>query len=389
MRKEVKLTAKGERWVRTGHPWVYQDDLQAPAADLAGEVVRVRAPGGQLLGQAFCNPRSKITLRWLTRDPDQAVDRSFWAERLKEALLLRRRVVQETTAHRVIYSEADGFPGLIVDRYGDVVVLQSLSLGIDRILEDLVALLKEFLKPAAIVARNDAGVRTLEGLPQEKKVISGTLPARIEIQEGACRMLVDVMEGQKTGAYLDQRENRIWARAFARGRVLDAFAYQGGFGLQAARQAEEVLAIEDSAAAVERLKQNAALNGYGNVRVEKGNAFERLRELEKAGEKFDLVVLDPPAFAKNRSEVRDAQRGYREINLRALKLLRPGGTLVSCSCSYLVGEELFLELLRRAAADSQRTVRFVEGRTQARDHPILMTHPESRYLKCVAVETAC
>lgn len=389
MAREVKLTAKGERWFRTGHPWVYRDDVEAVAPDLAGEVVRVRSPGGQFLGQAFCNPRSKITLRWLTRDPDLAIDRAFWAERLKEALLLRRRVVQDTNAHRVIYSEADGFPGLIVDRYADVLVLQSLSLGIERILADLVALLSEFLRPVAVVARNDAGVRSLEGLPQEKKVISGTLPARIEIQEGKCRTLVDVLEGQKTGAYLDQRENRIWARTFARGRVLDAFAYQGGFGLQAAGQAEEVLAVEDSAAAVERLKQNAALNGCGNVRVEKGNAFELLRALEKAGEKFDLVVLDPPAFAKNRNEVRDAQRGYREINLRALRLLQPGGTLVSCSCSYLVGEELFLEILRRSAADSQRTVRFVEGRTQARDHPMLMTHPESRYLKCAALEAAC
>ena len=385
---EVTLTAKGERWRKTRHPWVYRDDLRGAAESLAGQVVRVKGPDGSLVGQAFCNPRSKITLRWLTDDPDCAVDRGFWAGRLQAALELRQRVVKDSSAYRLIHSEADGFPGLIVDRYGDVLVVQSLSLGIEQALPTLLDLLAEMLKPVAVVARNDSPVRRLEGLAVEKKLLSGKLPERIEVTEGERRYRVDVMEGHKTGAYLDQRENRLWARQFARGRVLDVFAYQGAFTLQAAGAAQEVLAVEDSAAALERLKENLELNGITHVRAERGNAFDRLRELEKNGERFDLVILDPPAFAKNRGEIRDAWRGYREINLRALLLLNPAGTLITCSCSHLVNEEIFTEILREAAADSQRTVRFLESRTQSRDHPVLLTHPESKYLKCVALETA-
>ena len=385
---EVTLTSKGERWRRTRHPWVYRDDLRGVAESLAGQVVRVKGPDGSLVGQAFCNPRSKITLRWLTDDSDCPVDRSFWAGRLQAALELRRRVVKDSSAYRLIHSEADGFPGLIVDRYGDVLVVQSLSLGIEQVMPTLLDLLEEMLKPVAVVARNDSPVRRLEGLVVEKKLLSGKLPDRIEVTEGERRYRVDVMEGHKTGAYLDQRENRLWSRQFARGRVLDAFAYQGAFTLQAAGAAQEVLAVEDSAAALERLKENLELNGITNVRAERGNAFDRLRELEKNGERFDLVILDPPAFAKNRGEIRDAWRGYREINLRALRILNPAGTLITSSCSHLVNEEIFAEILREAAADSQRTVRFLESRTQSRDHPILLTHPESKYLKCVALEVA-
>jgi 23S rRNA (cytosine1962-C5)-methyltransferase len=385
---EVTLTPKGERWRRTRHPWVYRDDLKEVGESLAGQVVRVKAPDGTPVGQAFCNPRSKITLRWLTDDPEQPVDRGFWAGRLQAAMELRRRVVKDSDAYRLIHSEADGFPGLIVDRYGEVLVVQSLGLGIEQALPTLLDLLGEMLSPKAVVARNDSLVRKLEGLAVEKKLLSGNLPERIEVTEGERRYRVDVMEGHKTGAYLDQRENRLWARGFARGRVLDVFAYQGGFALQMAGAAREVLAIEDSAAALGRLKENLELNGITNVRAERGNAFDRLRELEKSGERFDLVILDPPAFAKNRGEIRDAWRGYREINLRALRILNPTGTLITCSCSHLVSEEIFAEILREAAADSQRTARFIESRTQSRDHPVLLTHPESKYLKCVALEAA-
>jgi len=382
------LTPKGARWRKTRHPWVYRDDLRGVSESLAGEVVRVKAPDGTPVGQAFCNPRSKITLRWLTDDPEQPVDRDFWAGRLQAAIELRQRVVKDSTAYRLIHSEADGFPGLIVDRYGEVLVVQSLGLGIEQVMPTLLDLLAEMLKPTAVVARNDSPVRRLEGLTVEKKLLSGKLPDRIEVTEGERRYRVDVMEGHKTGAYLDQRENRLWARQFARGRVLDVFAYQGAFTLQAAGTAREVLAVEDSAAALERLKENLELNHITNVRAERGNAFDRLRELEKGGERFDLVILDPPAFAKNRTEIRDAWRGYREINLRALRILNPAGTLITCSCSHLVSEEIFAEILREAAADSQRTVRFIENRTQSRDHPVLLTHPESKYLKCVALEAA-
>ncbi len=386
MPHEVTLTPKGERWHRSRHPWNYRDDLQPANDSWGGQVVRVKAPDGRLLGQAFYNPLSKLALRWLTDRTDEPVDRAFWSKRLEAALELRRRVVRDSNACRLIYSEADGFPGLIADRYGDVLVLQCLSRGMEQILEVIVDLLKEQVHPKALVLRNDSPVRKLEGLPMEKKILFGTLPERVEMIEGECRFMVDVMEGHKTGAYLDQRENHLWARQYARGRVLDAFAYQGGFSLQAATRADEVLAVEDSAAALERLKENLSLNGQGKVQCERGNAFERLRALEKEEARFDLVILDPPAFAKNRTELKDAWRGYREINLRALRILKSGGVLITCSCSYLISEEIFGEILHEASRDSQRTVRFLENRTQGRDHPILMTHPESRYLKCVALE---
>ena len=383
---QVTLTSKGERWRRGGHPWIYRDDIGSSDSVPSGEVVQVKAANGRLLGQAFYSSSSKIALRWLTDDPQEVIDRKFWAARFQAALEYRRRVVQESTAYRLVSSEADGFPGLIVDQYGPVVVLQSLSLGIDRILPLLVDLLTEFLQPQAIVARNDSHVRALEGLPQEKRLIAGSKPGRIEVVEADRRYLVDVWEGHKTGAYLDQRENRLWARRYARGKVLDAFAYQGGFSLHVAPLAEDLLAIEDTEFSVGLLKENLALNGITNVRVERENVFDRLRSLERAGEKFDLVILDPPAFAKNKQEVPDAYRGYREVNLRALRILKPAGTLITCSCSYNMTEETFTAVLREASRDSERMVRLLEIRTQSRDHPIVLTHPESKYLRCAALE---
>ncbi|MBI3333786.1 MAG: class I SAM-dependent rRNA methyltransferase [Candidatus Omnitrophica bacterium] len=388
MTAEIVLTLKGERWRRGGHPWVYRSDLKSADSSSSGEIVRVKGPGGRLLGQAFYNAASKIALRWLDDDPEKPIDRSFWEERLKAALRYREEVVKESTAYRLISSEADGFPGLIIDRYDSALVLQSLSLGIDRVVPLLVEILTGLLKPKAVVARNDSPVRSLEGLPVEKRLIAGEKPGRIEVTEGNRRYLVDVWEGQKTGAYLDQRENRLRARDYARGRVLDLFAYTGGFSLQVADRAEEVLAIDDSEWAVERLKENLALNRLANVRPERGNAFDRLRDLERAGERFDLIILDPPAFARNKQEVPDAWRGYREINLRALRVLAKGGTLFTCSCSYHIGDQIFLEILQEAAAGAGRPVRLLESRTQSRDHPILLTHPESKYLKCLVVQVA-
>lgn len=387
MPNEITLTPKGERWRRTGHPWIYKDDCAPSSGAVPGQIVRVKSAQGRLLGQAFYNPASKITLRWLTDQTDQLVDAAFWAARLEKALELRRRVVvEQDTAYRLIYAEADGFPGLVADRYGPVVVLQSLSLGMEALLPLMVELIQGALHPGAVVLRNDVGVRTLEGLEPEKRLLTGEQPGLVEVTEAGRRTLVDVWEGQKTGAYLDQRENHPWAASYARGRVLDAFAYQGGFSLQVAERAEEVLAIEDSAAALKRLEENLKRNRLTQVKAERGNVFERLRRLEQDGARFDLIILDPPAFAKNRSEVSNASRGYREINLRALKLLQPGGRLITCSCSYLIRDEIFLEILRIAACDAGRSVRLLEVRTQARDHPILLTHPEGRYLKCVALE---
>ncbi len=385
---EITITPKGERWHRSGHPWIYQDDLMAGDATLSGQVVQVKGPNGRPLGQAFYNGASKIALRWVTDDPEKKADRSFWEERFRAALEYRQRVVQDSTAYRLISSEADGFPGLIVDRYDSTLVFQVLSLGIDRILPLIVELAVEMARPKAIVACNDSSVRKLEGLPLERKTLFGEPPNRIEVKEGDRRYLVDVWKGQKTGAYLDQRENRLHARDFARGRVLDAFAYQGGFSLQMADRAEHVLAIEDSEWAAGVLKENLSLNSLTNVQVERANAFDRLKAMETQGERFDVVILDPPAFAKNKQEAPDAWRGYREINLRAMRILKPGGTLISCSCSHNISDEMFLEILREAATGARRVVRLLEIRTQSRDHPILLTHPESKYLKCLIVEAA-
>ena len=296
----VAITRKGERWHRSGHPWSYQDDVELVDPQLSGQVVRVQSFDGRRLGQALFNAASKIRLRWLTDDPERVIDRSFWADRLDRAIHLRQRVVQETTAFRLISSESDGFPGLIVDQYGPVLVLQSLSLGIEKQLPILLELLVERIRPEAVVARNDSQVRALEGMSLEKKVLYGKLPDRIEVQEGERRYRVDVLEGQKTGAYLDQRENRLNARRYARGRALDVFAYQGGFTLQVSAHCQEVLAIEDSEWAASRIRENLSLNGVSNVQVERDNAFNRLRRLDEEGQKFDLVILDPPPSPRAR-----------------------------------------------------------------------------------------
>ena len=386
MDHEVTLTPKGERWSKSRHPWVYQDDVKERDPSFSGDIVRVKAPNGRFLGQAFYNAKSKIALRWLESDPDRLIDRDFWSDRLAKAIEHRAKVVRDSSAYRLVFSEADGFPGLIVDRYDTTLVVQALSLGIDRILPLLTELLIERLNPKTIVARNDASVRALEGLPVEKRMILGERASWVEVTEGKCRYLVDVWEGHKTGTYLDQRENRLWAGGFAKGRVLDAFSYQGAFTLQAAQAAAEVLAIEDSQWALGLLEENLKLNRLTHVRVERGNVFDRLKTLEKEGQRFDLAILDPPAFARNKNELSGAYRGYREINLRAMRILNPGGVLVSCSCSYQVSEEIFLAILQEAAADAERSLRLIDIRTQAKDHPILISHPESKYLKCVALE---
>lgn len=384
---DVRVTTKGMRWWRTGHPWIYRDDIAKGDKSAAGELVRVVGPAGDVLGQYFFNPASKIALRLVSREA-AFVDRAVWEQRLRQALAYRQRVVRDSTAYRVIASEADGFPGLIVDRYGDVLVLQSTSLGIERVLPILVDLLQEVVRPSAIVARHDAAIRTLEGLPRESKLLAGERPGPLEIQEGPCRFLVDVWTGQKTGWYLDQRENRQAAARSARGRVLDVFSYQGGFACHLARHAESVVAVESSEAAVAKIAEHAALNGLTNVTPVHAKAFDYLKRADQGGTRFDTIVLDPPAFAKAKADVPAATRGYKELNLRALKLLTPGGHLITCSCSYNLDDAAFLDILRAAAADAGRTVRIVESRTQSLDHPILLTLPESKYLKCYILEAA-
>ena len=285
-------------------------------------------------------------------------------------------------AYRVVHGEGDGLPSLIVDRYGDYLVLQTLSQGTDRAKAEIVDLLVDLLGAKGVVERNDPKVRGLEGLEQTVSVLHGEVPETVEVNEGDVIFRVDLRKGQKTGLFLDQRENHLAARSYARGRVLDGFTYDGGFALQVAREADEVLAVDLSAESLGRVKANAAANGLENVTPKNANVFDLLRAFDDDGERFDTVVLDPPAFAKSRKAVDKALRGYKEINLRALKILNPGGVLVTCSCSYHVHEDDFEHLLTEAAVDAGATVSLVEKRRQARDHPVLLGVPETHYLKC-------
>jgi 23S rRNA (cytosine1962-C5)-methyltransferase len=376
----VTITHRGEERARSGHPWIYKSDIAKTDAS-GGDTVRVLGSRGRIVGHALYSDRSEISLRLLTRG-DVAVDRALWRSRLAQAIRFRESLHIDATAYRVVHGEADLLPSLIVDRYGDYLVMQALSQGVDRLLPDFAQLFIELLQPAGILARNDPRVRLLEGLEQRVDVLHGTVPDQIEIREGTVTYLVDPYRGQKTGLFLDQRENRIAAAQYARGRLLDAFSYNGGFALALAPKCEEVTAIDISEDAVARIRMNAERNGLANVQARAMNVFDELRELERRGERFDTIVLDPPAFAKNKASVQKALSGYNEINLRALKLLAPGGFLVTCSCSYNVSEGDFADVLASAAVDAHADVAVVEKRMQGRDHPVLMTVPETYYLKC-------
>jgi len=377
---DVTISSRGEDRIRSGHPWVYRSDLVDVSAD-RGQTVLVTGRRKTPLGYALYSDRSEIALRMLTRGREApAVD--MWRARLDAAVTYRESLGIDATAYRLVHGEADRLPGLVVDRYGDYLVLQALVQGVDRLLPDLTRLLVDRLQPAGILARNDPRVRLLEGLEQAVTVLHGTVPDGIEIREGRVRYMVDPYHGQKTGLFLDQRENRVAAAGYARGRALDAFSYNGGFALALAPACSEVIAVDISDDAVARIGANAAQNGITNVHARAMNVFDELRELERRGDRFETIVLDPPAFAKNKAAVPKALSGYKEINLRALKLLQPGGFLITCSCSYNVSEAMFADVLASAAVDAHAEVAVVEKRMQARDHPVLMTVPETYYLKC-------
>jgi 23S rRNA (cytosine1962-C5)-methyltransferase len=299
---------------------------------------------------------------------------------------LREQVVKGASAYRLVYGESDLLPSLIIDRFNDCFVIQTLSQGMDALKSLWIDLLVERYSPRAIIERNEARVRELEGLPRTSGVVYGADPGEIVIEEDGVRFKVNLVEGQKTGAFLDQRENRRASEDYSRGRALDCFTFQGGFALHLARRAEKVIAIDVSRPAIEHARLNAELNQAGNVEFIEANVFDWLREMEQAGERFDCINLDPPAFAKNRASVEAAARGYKEINLRAIKMLAPGGTLITSTCSYHMGEEAFLNVLAEAAADAGRTARIIEKRIQARDHPVLLSMPETYYLKCIILE---
>jgi 23S rRNA (cytosine1962-C5)-methyltransferase len=376
----VVVSARGETRIRSGHPWIYRADVVNVAAT-GGDIVQVLGPRARPIGSALFSDRSQIPLRMLTHG-DAVADEALLSARLERAIRYRESLALDATAYRIVHGEGDLLPSLIVDRYGDYLVVQALSQGMDRWLPVVVRHLVELLSPAGILARNDPKVRDLEGLDRTVTLVHGEVPDSVLVREGPVEYDVDLRKGQKTGLFLDQRENREAGAGYARGAVLDGFSYHGGFALRLAPQCAEVEAIESSADAVVRIQANAARNGLTNIRAREANVFDELRRLERAGAKYGAVVLDPPAFAKNKASVPNALAGYKEINLRALRLLEPGGHLVTCSCSYNVSEEMFGAMLQEASADSHVPVSIVEKRMQGRDHPVLVGVPETHYLKC-------
>ena len=380
----VVISPRGIERLRSGHLWIYRSDVRSANAE-PGAIVRLTDERGRFHGRAFYSDKSQIAVRLLTRE-DVPVDRAFFTERLRRAAAYRQLVVENTEAFRIVYGEADLLPSLIVDRYGDYLVIQTLSQAADRHKEMLVEILVELFSPRGILERNDPKVRLLEDLDQRVGTLFGEIPGEVLAKENGVRFAYDLEKGQKTGAFLDQRENHWAARRYASGEVLDCFTYQGGFALTVADKCDHVEGIDMAPAAVEAARRNQELNSISNVTFRAANSFDLLKEYDEAGRRFHMIVLDPPAFAKNRDSIPAAHRGYKEINLRALKLLKPGGFLVTCSCSYHISEALFLQILAEAATDAHKAVVVVDRRTQAQDHPILLTMPETHYLKCMILK---
>ena len=380
----VVVADRGASRLRSGHPWVYRSDI-AEASGEAGEVVRVADRRGNFMGRAFYNPGSRISIRLVTRQ-DEPVDESWFARKIGDSLNYRETLKIDADAYRLVHGEADGLPGLIVDRYGDYLVVQVGSAAVERRLDWVTGPLIARMSPAGILARNDSAARKREGLSNESRALSGVVPEPVIVSEGDIRYQADLWGGQKTGGFLDQRENHLAAGRYATGRVLDVFSYTGGFALHAAQQAETVEAVDASGPALDAARANAGLNGLENMTFTRANAFDLLRERSDSSERYDTVILDPPAFAKSKREVKKASRAYKEINLRAMKLLNLGGTLITCSCSFHFSRELMEETLRSAAADADKVMRIREWRGQSADHPELLTVPETRYLKCAVLE---
>lgn len=378
---EVVVNKRGvERWKKQ-IPWIYESDVVELPKLEGGEVVRVIDERGWFLGQAFYSLHSKITLRALSYD-DRPIDAAFFAERIAQADELRKRALPGETAYRVIHGEADRLPGLVVDRYGDYLSVQFLVRGTDSRKEMLADLLMKHFGAKGLMERSDVNVRKMEGLEPQKGVLRGDVPKTITYPEGHVLFEADLLEGQKTGAFLDQRENHVLSSQYAFGEALDCFSYVGGFALQLATKADKVTAVEISADACRHIRANAERNKITNVEVVEANAFDFLRDAVDEGRKFDTVVIDPPSFAKNKDAIESALRGYKEVNLRALQMLRPGGILISASCTYHIDEASFEDMLAAAAADAGRRVQIIERRGAGRDHPVLLSLRETRYLKC-------
>jgi 23S rRNA (cytosine1962-C5)-methyltransferase len=383
------ILKKGEEdRILMGHPWVFGNEVKIiEGAVTPGDIVDVHDFKNHYIGSGYINPGSKILVRLLTREHEE-INRDFFRKRIQQAWDYRKKLV-DTSSCRVIFGEADFLPALIVDKFGDYLSIQTLSLGIEKYRDIILELLEEILEPKGIYERNDVQIREKEGLEQKKGFIKGPFDTTVEIMENEVKMLVDIENGQKTGYFLDQRENRAALKPFVKdARVLDTFTHTGGFALHAAYYgAREVTAVDISEHAIEYVQRNAQINGLQDkIKGVVGNVFDVLKEYQVNNEKFDVVILDPPAFCKTKSAVEGAYRGYKDINLRGMKILKPGGFLVTCSCSHYMYPGLFMEMLQDAARDAKRMVRQVEFRTQAKDHPVLYGSDESMYLKCVILQ---
>jgi 23S rRNA (cytosine1962-C5)-methyltransferase len=385
MRDAARVTAKGFRRWESGHPWIYRSDVSERPERDAGAVL-VYDNRNRPLGWALWSPKSEISLRLLDPDPDAVIDARWWHDRIAAAAARRVSLETVTNAHRVVHGEADGCPSLICDRYDRWAVVQLMSAGLETFRSEIVEAIVSVTRVDGVLARNDVSLRSKEGLPRETVILHGDVPQEIGVDEYGLRYLAAPWTGQKTGAFLDQRENRRLAGEHARGRALDAFSYHGSFALHLARNATSVTALDASAQALARARENAELNGMRNIDFVEANAFDYLREQERAGAEFDTIVLDPPAFAKTKASLPGALRGYKEINLRAMRLLAPGGKLFTASCSFHLTKALFHEMLESAAADSGRRIAVREVRGQPLDHPEILTIPETAYIKGALLE---
>jgi 23S rRNA (cytosine1962-C5)-methyltransferase len=380
MRNTARITTKGLRRWESGHPWIYRSDV-AERPETEPGVVLVRDNRNRPLGWALWSPRSEISLRFIEANTDIEIDGAWWRGKIESAMSRRVGLETVTNAYRVVHGEADGCPSLVVDRYDRWVVVQLMSAGLEAFRSEIVDAVVDVTRADGVLARNDSALRSKEGLPRETVPLHGEVPHEIEVDEYGIRYIAAPYTGQKTGAFLDQRENRHLAGNVAKGVALDCFSYHGSFAMHLARNADEVIALDSSEQALVRARANAKLNGMENIDFVETNAFDFLREKEEADAQFDTIVLDPPAFAKTRNSVPAALRGYKDINMRAMRLLAPGGMLFTASCSFHLSKALFLEVLEAAAADSGRRIALREIRGQPVDHPEILTIPETGYIK--------
>ena len=379
------MNRKGAGRIASGHPWVFSSDILDRGGAEAGEAVTVTDPRGAALGTAHYSDASLISLRMLS-ERVEAIDRAFFRGRIAAAEEHRKRVVKDSEAYRLVHGEGDRLPGLVIDRYNDYFTLQTLDQGMERAKGEIVSVIEELFGPRGIVERNDVAIRKREALPLVAGVLAGDVPETIGVRMNGLTMHADLLRGQKTGIFLDQRENYLAAAHYARGKALDCFTSSGGFALHLAARCESVEAVDSAEATLRTARMNSEANGIGNIELREADVFELLAGYAKAGRRFDMVVLDPPAFAKSRASVEAARRGYGEINRRALELLGPGGILVTCSCSHHLSEAALLEIVANASLDTGRKLRVLERRMQAQDHPVLLTVPETLYLKCLILE---